>query len=166
MLSMFIFVIVGGRFEWKRISSGLFIYILPLEIQLLISIGSGPGFLTSYILVYIIFSELWWEVIVRFVNLHCLNNDLQNTTQKTKEWATRTPLNTGSELRCSGRVGSSCSTSETCATNPVISLERGKLDCDYDKRNISVAICDTDIPQWLSRDGDRKTLKRWLQLNH
>jgi hypothetical protein len=24
------------------------------------------------------------------------NNDLQNTTQKTNDWATRTPLNTGS----------------------------------------------------------------------
>ena len=33
------------------------------------------------------------------------NSDLQNTTQKTKDRATRTSLKTGSELRCSGRVG-------------------------------------------------------------
>jgi hypothetical protein len=37
------------------------------------------------------------------------NNDLQNTTQKTKDCETRDPLKTGSELMCSGRVGSSCS---------------------------------------------------------
>ena len=35
------------------------------------------------------------------------NKDLQNITQKTKNRATRTPLKTGSELRCPGRVGSS-----------------------------------------------------------
>ena len=28
------------------------------------------------------------------------NNDLQNTSQKTKDLTTRTPLKTGSELRC------------------------------------------------------------------
>jgi len=33
-------------------------------------------------------------------------HDPQNTTQTTKERATRTTLNTGVELRCSGRVGS------------------------------------------------------------
>ena len=32
------------------------------------------------------------------------NNDLQNLTQKTKDRATRTPLNTSGELGCSGRV--------------------------------------------------------------
>ena len=58
------------------------------------------------------------------------NNDLQNNTQKTTDRATRTPLKTGGELRWSGRVSSSCSTSGTwCVTlvrNPVISLEWGK----------------------------------------
>ena len=44
-------------------------------------------------------------------------NDLQNTTQKTKDRATRTQLKTGGELRCSGRVSSSCVTSDTrCVT--------------------------------------------------
>jgi hypothetical protein len=41
------------------------------------------------------------------------NNDLQNTIQKTKEQATRNPQNSWSELRYSGRVSSSCSTSGT-----------------------------------------------------
>ena len=41
------------------------------------------------------------------------NNDVQNTMQKTNDRATRTLLITGGELWCSGRVGSSCSTSET-----------------------------------------------------
>jgi len=58
------------------------------------------------------------------------NNDLQNITHKTKDRVTRTPLNTRGELRCSGRVGSSCSTSGTrrvtLITNVVISHERGK----------------------------------------
>jgi len=44
-------------------------------------------------------------------------------TYKTKDRVTRTPIKTGGELRCSGRVGSSCSTSGThsfnLVTNPV-----------------------------------------------
>jgi len=34
--------------------------------------------------------------------------DLQNTTQKTKDRATRTAQKNGSELGCSGRIISSC----------------------------------------------------------
>jgi hypothetical protein len=51
---------------------------------------------------------------------------------KTKDRVTRTPLKTGmwGELRCSGRVSSSCTTRCTyrvnLATNPVISHEWGK----------------------------------------
>jgi hypothetical protein len=51
-------------------------------------------------------------------------------TYKTKDWVTRTPLKTGGELSCSGRLSSCCSTSDTrrvnLITNPVISHERGK----------------------------------------
>ena len=36
-------------------------------------------------------------------------------THTTKDRVTRTPLKTGGELRCSGRVGSSYSTSDTIA---------------------------------------------------
>jgi len=53
-------------------------------------------------------------------------NDQQNTTQKTKDRATRTPLKTGDQLMCSGRVGSSCFNSDTrrvtVATNPGLSV--------------------------------------------
>jgi hypothetical protein len=48
-------------------------------------------------------------------------------THKTKDQATRTQLKTGGAIRCSGRVGSSCSTSGTrrvnLVTNPVTSRE-------------------------------------------
>ena len=47
----------------------------------------------------------------------------QNITHKTKDRVKQTPLRTGSELRCSGRVSSV-----------------------YDKWDISVIICDTDVP--------------------
>ena len=57
-------------------------------------------------------------------------NGLQNTTQKTKDWATRTALNIRGELGCSGRVGSSCSTSITrhvpLVIHQVIREEGGK----------------------------------------
>ena len=58
------------------------------------------------------------------------NNDLQNITHKTKDRVTWTTLKTRSELRCSGRVSSSCSTSGTrrvnLVTNSVINHEWGK----------------------------------------
>jgi hypothetical protein len=48
-------------------------------------------------------------------------------THKTKDRITRTQLKTGGELRCSERIGSSCSTSDTrrinLVTNPVTSHE-------------------------------------------
>ena len=57
-------------------------------------------------------------------------NDKQRSTKhthKTKDRVTRTPLKPGGELRCSGRVGSYCSTSGTSrvnlVTNQVISRE-------------------------------------------
>ena len=48
-------------------------------------------------------------------------------THKTRDRVTRIPLKIGGELRCSGMVSSSCSTSGTrrvnLVTNPVISHE-------------------------------------------
>jgi hypothetical protein len=49
------------------------------------------------------------------------NNDLQKSSQKTKDGATWTSLKIGGELRCSGRVGSPCSTSDTRHVTLVIS---------------------------------------------
>ena len=46
------------------------------------------------------------------------NNNLQNTTHKTKDRVTRTPLKTGGELRCPRRVSSS-SYSVNLVRNPV-----------------------------------------------
>ena len=43
-------------------------------------------------------------------------------TYKTKDRVTRTPLKTGGELRCSGRVNSSCSTRGTHHINLVTNL--------------------------------------------
>jgi hypothetical protein len=61
-----------------------------------------------------VFSSVLWcprKNDVRFVSTPIY---LQNITQKTKDQATWTPLKTGSELGCSGRVDSSCSTCDTC----------------------------------------------------
>ena len=47
------------------------------------------------------------------------NNDLQNTTQKTKDYVTPTPLKSCGTLMCSGRVNSSnCSTNGTHHDTP------------------------------------------------
>jgi hypothetical protein len=58
------------------------------------------------------------------------NNDLQNIIHKTNDQVTRTPLKTGSELRCSGRVRTSCPTNGnsrvTLVTNLVTCHEWGK----------------------------------------
>jgi hypothetical protein len=45
-------------------------------------------------------------------------------TYKTKDRVTRTPLKTGDELRCSGRVSSSCSTSGTRRVNLVTNPDK------------------------------------------
>jgi len=50
------------------------------------------------------------------------NNDLQNIAQKTKDRATRTSLKTGGELRCSGRVSRSCSTSTSLYVHQILLL--------------------------------------------
>ena len=86
-------------------------------------------------------------------------------THKTKDPVTRTPLKTGGELRCSGRVSSSCPTSGTrrvnLVTNPVISHE-----CEKDREvftaigtypwSIVTQTFHNDQP---SHDGDRNTFE-------
>jgi len=60
-------------------------------------------------------------------------------THETKDRVTQTPLKTGGELRCSGRVSSSWSTSGTrrdnLVTNPVIRWMRKGPGNVYDKWN-------------------------------
>ena len=53
---------------------------------------------------------------------HRTNNDLQNTTQNTKDRATQTQLESEGELGCSGKVSSSGSTSGTRRANLVTNL--------------------------------------------
>ena len=78
-------------------------------------------------------------------------NDLQNTTQKIEERATRTLIKTGGELKSSERVSSSCtvmwhSSCCSCYKSGDKSWMRKLPDCDLGKRNIPVVIWDTDVP--------------------
>ena len=55
-----------------------------------------------------------------------VQKDKQRSTKhtlKTKDRVTRTPLTTGGELMCTGRVSSSCSTSCTRCVNLVLSTQ-------------------------------------------
>jgi hypothetical protein len=79
------------------------------------------------------------------------NNGRQNTTEKTKNLATGTPLkNLGWTLVLwKGKQflfhmwHTSCYSFYEAGDRPW--TQKGP-DCDYDKRNITVVICDTDIP--------------------
>jgi hypothetical protein len=68
-------------------------------------------------------------------------NDLQNTTQKTKDWATRIPLTGAAKEKYS-----SCFIDGTrrvrLVTKPLISMNGP--DCNINKWNTSVVICDTE----------------------
>ena len=86
-------------------------------------------------------------------------------TYKTTDRVTRTPLKTGGEIRCSRRVSSSSSTSETLhvnlITNPVINHERGK---DREVLTTSGTHPWSFVTQIFhsgqpSRGGDRKTFE-------
>jgi hypothetical protein len=92
-------------------------------------------------------------------------------THKTKDREIRTPLNPGSELRCFGRVNSSCSTSDTrrvnLVTNPMTSHERVK---DREVLTTSGTYLWSFVTQ-ISHNANQvmvatiKPSKRWLQLN-
>jgi hypothetical protein len=86
-------------------------------------------------------------------------------THRTKDWVTRSPLKTEGELRCSGKVGSSCSTSDTrrvnLVTNLVINHEWGK---DREVFTISGTYLWLFVTQIFhngqpSHGGDRKTFE-------
>jgi len=74
------------------------------------------------------------------------------------------PTKNDGDLKCSGRAGS-CSTSGTgCVTiitNSVISHERGQDD--YDKRNISMVICDDTGVAWQQEDVNVTTTNETYQ---
>ena len=101
--------------EWSIIIDSL--------LTLVLSNGAGTAY-TSEAAEFTF--DFKWESCCSMFSLLC-NVFLD---QKTKDQATRNPLQTGDKLRCSGRVGSSCSTSDTrCVMlikNPMISHEWGK----------------------------------------
>jgi hypothetical protein len=75
---------------------------------------------------WVICSSSIYELLLPLWYQEKVQKDKQRSTKhtyKTKDRVTRTPLKIGGELRCSGRVGSSCSTSDirrvTLVTNPV-----------------------------------------------
>jgi hypothetical protein len=98
-----------------------------------------------------------------------VQKDIQRSakhTHKIKDRVTRTPLNTGGELRCSGRVSSSFSTSGTrrvnLVTNPVISHEWGE---DWEVFTTCGTYPLSFVTQIFhngptSHDGDRKTFEK------
>ena len=56
------------------------------------------------------------------------NNDLQNSTQKSKGRATQTSLKSGGEVRCSERVSNSCS----IFTSGDVVIERCHSKCNLE----------------------------------
>jgi hypothetical protein len=70
------------------------------------------------------------------------NNDLQNITHKTKDRVTWTPLKTGAELRCPGRVGSSKNSCSASYKPSDKSWMWKGPESVYNKWNIYVVICD------------------------
>ena len=87
------------------------------------------------------------------------NNDLQNNTQKNTDLETRNPLKIRGELRCSGMVGSSCSTSgirrATLVTNPVTCHEWVKDQDLLTTSRTHVVVCDRDISKRLTKSWCR-----------
>ena len=63
-------------------------------------------------------------------------------TYKTKDRVTGTPLKTGGELRCSGRVGSSCSTSDTRRSPQTTEHKNWPTTCGVE---IHVLACESSI---------------------
>jgi hypothetical protein len=85
-----------------------------------------------FVLLYFFFWPLCWLFFfdIRILIAPLVSSNSSYLEIVTYSHTTRTPLKTGGELRCSGRVSSSCSTSGTrrvdLVTNPAISREWGK----------------------------------------
>jgi hypothetical protein len=78
-------------------------------------------------------------------------------THKTKDRVIRTPLKIGGELRCSGRVNSSCSTSDTrrvnLFTNPVIMAKFLREECHHLLVRVKCYLLNMCFYQWLIVPG-------------
>ena len=113
-------------------------------------------------------SQFLW-IFHFWLSLRC---SLTFVTHETKDRVTRTPLITGDELRCSGKVSSSCSTSGTrrgtLVANPVISHELVK-DRDVflwsGRRNTEDwKLSKTIHPHPTPKIWEEKEKKRWIQV--
>ena len=98
------------------------------------------------------------------------NNNLQTTTQKTKDRATRMPPKNGGELVCSGRISSSCSTNDTrlatLVTNPMIYHEWWRHQIMITKDGTYLWSFVTHIFRNQIMVATVKLSKWWLQLNN
>jgi hypothetical protein len=72
------------------------------------------------------------------------NNDLQNPTQKTKDRTTQSPLKSGGELRCFGRVDRSCFSSGTGCVTLVTKLD-DIVQCQLHVAEIKTYYCISHI---------------------
>jgi hypothetical protein len=126
---------------------GIFKIFLHVSIMPLSSPRQGPGASMSQGVGFShssykpITNMAWEEQTTQWAKEKVQKNNQRSTkhTYKTKDRVTRTPLKTGGEISCSGRVCSSCSTSGTrrfnLVTNPVTSRESA-----YSCRHISTSI--------------------------
>ena len=87
-------------------------------------------------------------------------------TYKTKDRVIQTPLKTGGELRCSGRVSSSYTRPVNLVTNPLISHERGKnLEVFATSRTYPWSFVTQIFHNGQQRQpGDRKTFKVMMSI--
>jgi hypothetical protein len=83
---------------------------LLLCLQFLIT---GLFTISDYRFVYNFWLLLCLQFLAKRKKDNRTNNDIQSIAQKNKDPVSRIPLKTRSELRCSGKVGSSCSTNDT-----------------------------------------------------
>jgi hypothetical protein len=108
----------------------LFFFDIRFLITSLVSSNSSEGPTNDH-------ATVWVSSVLHFFSwgegIFIMQKDKQRSTKhthKTKDRVTQTPLKTGGELMCSGRVNCSCSTSGThrvnLVTSTVISHERGK----------------------------------------
>jgi hypothetical protein len=83
--------------------------------------------------------------VMNNIAYNCYKQRFTKHTCKTKDRVTRTPLKPGGELRCSVRVSSSCSTSDTCRVNLVTNPVYVRHHDLFDRYGISVSQMTTDM---------------------
>jgi hypothetical protein len=94
------------------------------------------------------------------------NNDLQKHTYKTKDRVTRTPLKTGGERRCSGRVSSSCSglllTRKLLNQGFLLVMLKSSIRQFYDRHHDLDDRYGISVPQTTTQENPKQEI--WLRL--